>query len=548
MTRSLRRAALALALLAAAGCSVLLGIDGDVVDPQLDAGPEAGALVLTAAPSSIPLRQGGSATIAVTAKPSGGTNRLVQVTVAGLSPSITASPQSFTLTEGATQSFKITADDVARIGDYAFTLQATADAVPAPPVALTAHVSGNVDPTFGDAGVAFVPFGPLLGSADREPFGLAIDGSDRIYVAFGIGGIVDGGSTNVRPLAVARLTADGVLDPTFADAGYATAAIDGGPSPNQRAAAMALMPNGTIILLGKSIDVGVPTFGVVAALDANGALIGGDKITASAGNTSYGAAAVESALGVIAAGEGDDGIASRVDVLDGRIDPAYADAGVAVVKGKDKRATVCNDVLVIGSRALVTCKAGPAFDLVALTSNGALDTTFGAGGSALAASLPGAQEPWSTIVAGERLFQIGVVFPPLPQAHGVAIRALTMAGGADPTFADGGIATFVPQRADSTGAQAFSGAFTDAGVWVGGMLEVNGGTDRRGLVLRIDPATAALDKSFALDGVSSPTSPDQLLVVRRLATQRDRVVAGALVGKKDGPTPSWDVVLFRYLP
>src|SRR5207248_21755 len=163
-----------------------------------------------------------------------------------------------------------------------------------------------------------------------------------IVVAYGIGGVADGGVITVRPVAVVRLTRDGEIDKTFGDAGYATVAIDGGVSPNQRAQALALTPDGTLIVVGKSLEPGTKVDGLVAAFDPNGAFLGGEKVAASGSTTTYTGAAVESALSVIAVGQADDGIASRVDVLDGLLDPTYGDAGVAVVK----KTTNCHDVLV----------------------------------------------------------------------------------------------------------------------------------------------------------------------------------------------------------
>ncbi|HEY8079924.1 MAG TPA: hypothetical protein VIF62_37590, partial [Labilithrix sp.] len=317
--------------------------------------------------------------------------------------------------------------------------------------------------------------------------------------------------------------------------------------PNQRAQALVLTPDGTVIVVGKSLETGSKVEGLVVAFDPNGALLGGEKVDASTTSTVYAGAAVESALSVIAVGEADNGLASRIDVLDGTLDPNYGDGGLGNVEGKDKKATTCHDVLVIGSRTLVTCKAGTVFDLIALQPDSTLDTTFGTNGSALAPASPsGSQEPWTTVATSDRLIQVGVSAPSV-QPRGVAVRVLLTTGAPDPTFADGGVATYAPSRQGSTGAQAFSAVVTDAGLWMGGTIELD--SNRRGLVMRIDPSTGAVDPKFAAgDGVSSPQWPANQLVVRKLAVQGDRVIAAALAGSTFGEQTSLDVVLIRYVP
>lgn len=523
------------------GCGVVLGIDGDIIDPTPDAATNAPPTI-TAARPSVSLRQGGSATLDVTAKP--GSGRLVQVTLKGLPPGIASQP--FPVNEGETKTITLTADDLTPRGDYHATLEGTTGDLAAAPIALDVHVDGNLDTTFGDAGVVVVPFGPTLANADGEPIGLAIDAQGRILVAYGIG---DPGPSVPRPLAVVRLDAEGKLDSTFGDAGWALANIDGGNTPNQRAQALVLMPDGTIVVAGKSFEQAGKTEGVIALFDPNGALLAGEKVDAAATSTVYSSIAVESQQTVLALAQADTyGVLTRVSVLDGTIDPAYGDAGIATVQAKDKRTTTCHDVDIVGDRTLVSCRTQQnTFTVIALLPDAGLDTSFGTAGASPSPGVAGTvQEPFASVIADDRIVQVGgASTSALPDR--IQVRVLSVLGVQDPTFGDGGIATYEPQREGTTGAEAFATLAVDGGLVIGGALEVGSG-DRRALVFRIDLDAGLPDKSFAADGVSSPTWPDNVIAIRRLASQGDRVIAAALARRLVGSTPTVDVVLFRYLP
>jgi hypothetical protein len=156
------------------------------------------------------------------------------------------------------------------------------------------------------------------------------------------------------------------------------------------------------------------------------------------------------------------------------------------------------------------------------------------------------ETPYATVVSPDHFYQAGV-FTSNGQLDRLAVRAIFATGAPDPSFGDGGVATFLPQpTADTTGAQAFSALLTDAGLVLGGSIEV--GDERRSLVLRINVDGGGLDNSFGADGVSSIAWVDKKIVVRRLALQGDRVIAAAVVKRLVGSTETLDVVLVRYLP
>jgi uncharacterized delta-60 repeat protein len=530
------RAILAAIALVGVGCSVVLGIDGTIIDPT----PDASAPSISIDKNSVALRQGGTATLNVSSK--SGAGRLVQVTPKGLPPGITAPTLSFT--EGDTKPLTLTADDLAARGDFHLTLEGTTGDLAAIPIALDVRVDGNLDTSFGDGGLVVVPFGPPFGPSDGEPIGLAVDAQGRILVAWGVG---DPGVNNVRPLAVTRLDSEGKLDSTFGDAGWVTPNIDGGTTPNQRAQSLAIMPDGTLVVVGRSAELAGKTEGVIVVLDPNGSLVAGEKVDAAVTSTVSSAVAIESAQSVLALGQADSyGILSRVFTADGTFDPTYGEGGVATVEAKDRRVTTCHDVSITSDRTLTSCRTSQsAFTLLAFLPDSGLDLTFGVAGASPGPVVNGtAQEPWAHVLAGDRIAQAGVA-----SGNGlsdrVEVRVVSSLGIVDSTFGDGGIATYEPQRAGTTGAEAFSALVVDGGLFVGGALEI--GTNRRALVMRIDLDGGAVDNSFGAEGVSSVTWPE-VIVVRRLAMQGNRLIAAALARRYVQSTPTFDVVLFRYAP
>jgi hypothetical protein len=55
--------------------------------------------------------------------------------------------------------------------------------------------------------------------------------------------------------AAVRLTADGALDPTFGDGGRAAVPVPAGSNNTASAAAVALQPDGRIVLAGSTVAV-----------------------------------------------------------------------------------------------------------------------------------------------------------------------------------------------------------------------------------------------------------------------------------------------------
>ena len=95
---------------------------------------------------------------------------------------------------------------------------------------------GNLDGTFGDAGVAVLDFGP-----DHDiAYGVAVDDSDRIMVV----GRVE--TSNGLAFGVARLNATGTPDPGFSSDGQRIIRFRGGAIATD----VAVQPNGRVVVVG----------------------------------------------------------------------------------------------------------------------------------------------------------------------------------------------------------------------------------------------------------------------------------------------------------
>ena len=160
--------------------------------------------------------------------------------------------------------------------------------------------NGTLDTTFGQAapqaGTAYVPFnivGAAAGSSTSNAMVLQQDGSILL------GGIAED-KTPIFPdptkeyFAVVRFLSTGKLDPSFGQAigtgragtAYVPFSIMGQTSPDDRAFAIALQPNGSILLAGATGIIGeYPSYNAVARFLSNGQL---DSTFGRAGNgTAY---------------------------------------------------------------------------------------------------------------------------------------------------------------------------------------------------------------------------------------------------------------------
>lgn len=128
------------------------------------------------------------------------------------------------------------------------------------PAGASALAPGDLDPSFGTGGVSVPRLG--AGSAPGAQIkAVALQPDGKIVLA---GSGSDGSGHDA--FLVARLDPNGQLDPTFGNGGELLVQLDSGPSPSSEATAVALQPDGKILVGGQSQT----TAFVLARLTPNG--------------------------------------------------------------------------------------------------------------------------------------------------------------------------------------------------------------------------------------------------------------------------------------
>ncbi|HJV08025.1 MAG TPA: delta-60 repeat domain-containing protein [Acidimicrobiales bacterium] len=238
--------------------------------------------------------------------------------------------------------------------------------------------------------------------------GATFDAGNRLYAA---GFVADGAD---QMMAVTRFNADGTVDAGFGTAGTATVNVAKG---------------------GKAVEL------------ARGVVVQGDGKVVIAGPVEHDPAASGDAA------KDTDIALARFDQA-GRLDPAFGTAGVVrldlstgVAEGTAFRGdSAWGLVKLSGERLLVVGnqvapgRTDTDFAVVRLNANGAKDTAFGAGGTAVVGAGPGVSESPKTAV---ELADGKVVVVGYASVSGVVspvLFRLTTAGALDPSFGDAGVA------------------------------------------------------------------------------------------------------------
>jgi len=261
---------------------------------------------------------------------------------------------------------------------------------------------GSLDPAFGAGGVVTT----AMGATDERATAVAVDGQGRIVV----GGWALRGSN--KDFAVARYLPGGGLDPAFGEGGKAVFGVGTG---NDEIAAIAIQPDGRILLAGHAADGGLFEMALVR-LDESGFpdpdFGGGDGVVrpdAGSGD-SYAYAVGLLAGGRIAlAGKAKVGtpVHAAVAVVSGagELDPAFGTGGIVSIPiGTSSRLFGVADG---GSGAVVAAGLGRigGVDQVAVTrldAVGALDPVFGTSGVATLATGTGAAQANALVVQRDR--------------------------------------------------------------------------------------------------------------------------------------------------
>lgn len=259
--------------------------------------------------------------------------------------------------------------------------------------------SGSLDAGFGVGGKAIVPFD--LGEIDGDLFwDMALQTDGKVLVA----GEVDGLAANVD-FGLARLTSSGDPDLTFGSNGLRIVFFDEGGSYGDFARAVAVQPDGKIILVG-TVDVGAGT-----------ADIGVVRLNSNSTN--------DSTFGTL-----------------GKVLIAFDGGGEDVDIGTDVALQKDGKIVVVGAAEAANSKMD--FAIARINSDGTLDSTFdGDGKTTVAYDLGGDWEDRVYAVAlnpdGKIVVGGHVDGPNGDRDFGIA--RLDTNGALDPTFGSGGTAT-----------------------------------------------------------------------------------------------------------
>lgn len=242
------------------------------------------------------------------------------------------------------------------------------------------NTDGTLDPSFGAGGRVSTDFGPFTNDIVRA---LAIQADGKLVVA---GSSASGSFTD---FALARYTADGVLDTSFGTArtGKVTTRVSGG----DEARALVIQGDGKIVMAGTSagltVDFALVRYTADGTLDTT--FGGGGVVHTDFGGVDQAFALASQADGkLVAAGNSRPGASGFDDFAlarysaDGVLDTTFGNGGRVLTDfgdGERVRALAIQAdgrIVAAGSRGLIFLD----FALARYNSNGTLDTDFGAGG------------------------------------------------------------------------------------------------------------------------------------------------------------------------
>ena len=361
------------------------------------------------------------------------------------------------------------------------------------PVAAAAqHVPGTPDAGFGINGMVATVF-PHATSA--LALGVAVDAEGRIVVV-GYGAEAPGDLDFV----VVRYLSGGALDPGFGGDGIVTTSI--GPDTHDYATAVAIRPDGTILVAGRAVDPEAPPplrpgialvrYRPDGALDTtfgNGGIV----VTVLAHEAGGDAMAVQADGKIVVAGDGDSAATGRDPCVvryhpDGSLDPTFGVGGVVeLALAGHQRVTGVG--LTSTGRILLSAASADGTLLIRLRPDGEPDETFGSFGFVTTPNGP----------------EEGLVLQPdgkivVPGSAVVGVEALTVArynrtGSLDLDFAGTGVTN-----------AGFAGKGYDAAVQPNGRIVVAGTRGSAGYVRsvlwRVDPG-GITDPTF----YTAPDSP-----------------------------------------
>jgi uncharacterized delta-60 repeat protein len=345
----------------------------------------------------------------------------------------------------------------------------------------TPAVAGDLDPSFGANGITAFPFAAASTTDGAAAIALAPDGQ-----------IVTAGTSGGHE-AVARLTADGKLDPSFGGTGSVVVAFAGaGPDS---AAAVAVQSDGRVIAVGQALTAAGQAM-TAFRLNADGT---SDPSFGTGGKLTLG----------------------PTDLLGPSAPAGATSAATAVQLTSDGHVVVAG--LVTFPDAQSPGQSLAEFAVVRLKSDGTFDPTFGTGGKVLIDFISAAGKAVREgAVADVRVLADGRVVLGGNVADGAAegnpdrwrdqaVARLTSAGTLDPTFAGTGMKAFALGATSDTQDELVGGLDVQSDGRVVIASERRGFADPNALapvVVRLT-ADGQFDPTFGTNGVWTGVAPAQ---------------------------------------
>ena len=359
---------------------------------------------------------------------------------------------------------------------------------------------GDLDPSFGDVGRAYELLN-LSGTA----WSIEAQGEDDSIVA---GGDFYTGYYYYDDTwgYAQRLSGDGSADPVFAAPGIVGTEVldvaveaDGRMTGVGRTAGVDASSSSTTLTVFRLLPDGAldPTFGT-----------GGTLYLADLGTSSVASSVVLDPDGRIVVSGARDGALLVLALLpDGALDQSFADAGIFI--GPETDGYLLPRIVRTGTGGYRVTRQGADCQVLALTSTGAVDGSFGSSGVAAigdssACTAIASQEDGRLLVAGHR------------GTEGLAVRLLAD-GSPDATFDPGSVAATL-QAATALEVS------DDGSILVAGQSDVDGGPDA--VVMRLK-ADGSADTGFGNAGTTIIDLPSRYhvgAVVRDIAVQGDRLL------------------------
>lgn len=400
--------------------------------PDAPPAPDPAAFSVSVATDKLPILQGTTASLAVTITREPGFTGMITLAPADLPAGVVAAP----ITVGAGESvatLTLTADPTAAHSlPTDVTIRGTSGSEQATaPVTVTVYgPPGSLDTSFV-GGKAMLP----AGQADDYAYALAVQPDGKILVGGRSG-------EHLGDFAVLRLTRDGELDPTFGTGGRVLTDFAGA---SDTIYALAVQADGKIVAAGSSAqDFALARYTTDGALDTTFGTAG--KVTTALGSdadTAY-AVLIQSDGKIIVGGDSNRGSSSTgVDFAlarytsSGALDGSFGSGGTVITAfaangGRDSiYALALQDV---GGEPRIVAAGGEGdFTIARYTSAGVLDASFGTGGRVMG--------PFSSVIGAARAVRVsagGKLVVAGHAQHDFALVQLMPNGQLDSTFGAGG--------------------------------------------------------------------------------------------------------------